>query len=354
VLHFVLTTGKCNLRCSYCGGSFPQHAVPFEIKYDLAHLKRFIEADPDPILAFYGGEPLINANAIARIMDMVKARFVIQTNGTLVDALDPKYWRRMDAVLISIDGTEKTTDGYRGSGVYRRVMRSVAWLMEHGFKGDLVARMAVSEKTDLYEDVMHLVDLGTFDHIHWQLDVGWSDAWTDFDEWVEADYKPGIRRLVSRFREGLAEGRVLGIVPIIGILKRLRKGGSCPPCGSGTDSFAIMPDGTIRACPISYDAEWAIAGDIKLSTIGTLSKKGILGDCLECDYLRGCGGRCLYMNRERLWGIEGFRKVCAVTKYTIDEVSTLIEGVEEAKRYKLIDPDLLDYPPFNNSTEIVP
>jgi hypothetical protein len=35
-------------------------------------------------------------------------------------------------------------------------------------------------------------------------------------------------------------------------------------------------------------------------------------------------------------------------------VSTLIEGVDEAKRGKLVDTKLLDYPPFNNSTEIVP
>ncbi len=354
VLHFVLTTGKCNLRCNYCGGSFPEHAVPFEITYDLAQLERFIEADPAPIVAFYGGEPLLNPKAIARIMDTVKAKFVIQTNGTLVEGLSPEHWRRMDAVLMSIDGTEKTTDAYRGNGIYRRVMKSARALREWGFNGDLIARMAVSERTDIYGDVMHLIGLGMFDHVHWQLDVGWSDAWIDFDGWVEASYKPGIRRLVARFRKGLADGSVLGMVPILGILKRLREGGSSPPCGSGTESFAIMPDGVIRACPISYDAEWAVAGNIKQSTLATLPRKGILGECLECSHLRGCGGRCLYMNRERFWGEEGFRKICALTKYTIDEVSTLIEAVDEAKRGKLVDIELLDYPPFNNSTEIVP
>jgi len=354
LLHFVLTTGRCNLKCSYCGGSFPESAVPFKIAYDLALVKRFIEADPNPVVAFYGGEPLLNPKVIAGIMDSVKTKFVIQTNGTLVEALGPDYWARMDAVLMSIDGTETTTDAYRGRGIYRKVMKSSRMLREAGFKGDLIARMAVSEKTDIFEDVTHLIGLGIFDHVHWQLDVGWSDSWSDFDGWAETSYKPGIKRLVGRFRDGLASGRVLGMVPVLGILKRLREGGSAPPCGSGSDSFAIMPDGVIRACPISYDADWAVVGNLRQSAPGTLPKRRILGECHECSHIKGCGGRCLYMNRERFWGEEGFRKICAVTKHTIDEISTLMEAVEEAKEAGLVDPELLDYPRFNNSTEIVP
>lgn len=354
MLHFVLTTGKCNLRCSYCGGSFPERSVPFKTTYDLALAKRFIEADPSPVVAFYGGEPLLNPEVIEGIMDGVKAKYVIQTNGTLVDSLSPRYWSRMDAVLISIDGSERTTDAYRGPGIYSRVLRAVKRLREADFKGDMIARMAVSEKTDIYEDVRHLVNLGVFDHVHWQLDVGWSDSWADFDGWAEMSYKPGISHLVEWFRDELAAGRVLGMVPILGILKRLREGGSTPPCGSGTESFAIMPDGVIRACPISFDAGWAEIGNLIHSTPKTLPKRGIVGECANCSHLRGCGGRCLYMNRERLWGEEGFRKICAITKFTIDKISALIEPVEEAVQAGMVTRDQVDYPKFNNSTEIVP
>lgn len=354
MLIFVLTTGKCNLECSYCGGSFPERSVPFKTTYDLSLAKRFIQSDPNPIVAFYGGEPLINTEVIRGLMDSVRAKYVIQTNGTLVDSLSPDYWARMDAVLISIDGTEKTTDAYRGPGIYGRVIKSAKRLREAGFKGDLIARMAVSEKTDIYEDVSHLIRTGIFDHVHWQLDVGWSDSWKDFDGWAEGNYKQGIRKLVGWFKEELANGRVLGMVPILGILKRLREGGGTPPCGSGTDSYAIMPNGVIRACPIAYDAKWAEVGNLLQSSLKTLPKRGITGECMECSHLVGCGGRCLYMNRERFWGDAGFKKVCAITKFTIDEISTLAKPVEDALNAGRIGRKGIEYPEFNNSTEIVP
>ncbi|MEM0131837.1 MAG: putative peptide-modifying radical SAM/SPASM domain-containing protein, partial [Saccharolobus sp.] len=39
MLWILMTTGKCNLRCNYCGGSFPRNVVPYEIKYDIYKLK---------------------------------------------------------------------------------------------------------------------------------------------------------------------------------------------------------------------------------------------------------------------------------------------------------------------------
>jgi len=47
-------------------------------------LRRFIEGDEEPIIAFYGGEPLLNASFMEEVMDEVDwARFVVQTNATL-------------------------------------------------------------------------------------------------------------------------------------------------------------------------------------------------------------------------------------------------------------------------------
>jgi len=355
LLYFVLTTGKCNLDCRYCGGSFPEDKVPWKISYEISSLKELVEADPEPIIAFYGGEPLLNVDVVKRIMGSVKAKkFVIQTNGTLVGNLPSDYWKRMDAALLSIDGRNETTDFYRGLGVYRKVLEAANEIRAAGFNGDLIARMAVSEKTDIYEDVMHLLELGIFDHIHWQLDVGWSDSWKDFDGWCEESYKPGIVKLVEAWKAELRNGRVLGLVPLLGILKRLRDGGLSPPCGSGCDSIAIMPDGQIRACPISFDTEWASVGILGKDTHASLEKRLIVGECNDCVYLKGCGGRCLYMNRERFWGKDGFEKVCALTKFTINKITTLQDEVIKALESGKITSDELDYPKYNNSTEIVP
>lgn len=354
LLYFVLPTGECNLNCAYCGGSFPKERVPWSVGYGLHHLKGFLGHDPDPTVAFYGGEPLLNSGFIEEVMGAVRARYVIQTNGTLIDRLSPECWSRMDAVLLSIDGRRETTDFYRGAGVYGKVERAAKALREWGFRGDLIARMAVSERTDIYRDVIHLIGSGLFDHVHWQLDVGWSQGWEDFDRWCSESYKPGIRRLARTWEAAMEGGRILGLVPFLGILKRIREGGPLPPCGSGSEAFAIMPDGVIRACPISFDTGWAASGDVRTDTPATITRCGITGECLLCGYLRVCGGRCLYMNRERLWGEEGFRKVCDLTKYIIDEVGGLRDSVERLAREGRIDARGLDYPPYNNSTEIIP
>ena len=358
LLFFVLTTGKCNLRCKYCGGSFPEERVPAMPTYELSLLKELIENDPEPIVAFYGGEPLIQAGVIRQVMDNIEAKFLIQTNGTLWDNLDWDYWRRMDAVLLSIDGTEKTTDGYRGLGTYRKVTQAAKAFRKYGYEGDLIARMAVSERTDIYSDVLHLINLRLFDHVHWQLDVGWSDSWIDFDKWCSDSYEPGIDRLVQFWIEELRRGRVHGIVPFLGILKRLREGGCNPPCGAGVDAIAILPNGEIRACPIAYDAEWALLGKLGQTSYSEMRRKmlgcGIVGECKSCAYLRGCGGRCLYMNRERYWGEGGLKKICNVTKYTIDAISNVNNEAYAIMNDLGMGYEALDYPKFNNSTEIVP
>jgi putative peptide-modifying radical SAM enzyme len=190
------------------------------------------------------------------------------------------------------------------------------------------------------------------------LDVGWSDAWINFDKWCSDSYEPGIDRLVELWVEELRRGKVLGIVPFLGILKRLREGGSNPPCGAGVNAIAILPNGEIRACPIAYDAEWALLGKLGRTDYSEMRHRmlgcGIAGECLGCTHLRGCGGRCLYMNRERYWGEAGFKKICEVTKHTIDAISNVKDEACDIMKNLGMSYQVLDYPKFNNSTEIVP
>jgi len=94
MLWLIMTTGKCNLKCKYCGGSFDGKTVPYEEKYEISDLKRLIENDPDPTIIFYGGEPLVNYRYIMDVMDKIEfARFGIQTNGILFKLLPERYWR---------------------------------------------------------------------------------------------------------------------------------------------------------------------------------------------------------------------------------------------------------------------
>ncbi|RLG48411.1 MAG: putative peptide-modifying radical SAM/SPASM domain-containing protein [Thermoproteota archaeon] len=357
MLYIVLTTGQCNLKCKYCGGSFPKEIVPWEVQYSIEDLVKFLSQDREAIVAFYGGEPLLNPGFIEKVMKKVLAKhFLIQTNGILIENLKPEFWRRMDAVLLSIDGRKEVTDYYRGKGVYDKVLRAAARLRAMGFEGDLIARMAVSERSDVYLDVTHLLKLGLFDHVHWQLDVIWSDSWDDFDSWVKNSYKPGISKLVALWLNEMRKGRVLGIVPFQGVMKAILQGGiSSPPCGSGRDAFAISTDGRILACPIAADVKWAYLGDIQQKRPEDLRDSILIEEpCVSCDVFRYCGGRCLYTYKERLWGEGGFRKVCDLTKHMISELLKISHEVRQLMKSRIVRPEQVLYPRFNNTTEIIP
>ena len=78
---------------------------------------------------------------------MPSARFVMQTNGLLLNRMDVKYVNKFQSVFVSLDGDKSLTDYYRGHGTYDRVLKNVNEIRENGFAGEIVARMTVGEET---------------------------------------------------------------------------------------------------------------------------------------------------------------------------------------------------------------
>jgi uncharacterized protein len=130
--HVVLTT-ECNLHCKYCFGESLEdfdedfsgidvdYSMPKKANYDFSLLAKICKRDPDCVLTFYGGEPLLCMKEIRQIMDVAKPRhFMIQTNGLLLDKLEPEYVNRFHAILVSLDGNEELTNYYRGKGTFRK------------------------------------------------------------------------------------------------------------------------------------------------------------------------------------------------------------------------------------------
>lgn len=354
MLYILYATGKCNLKCKYCGGSFKENEVPWKVQYELNDLKRLVECDNDATIAFYGGEPLLNSKFIIEVMENVKVkRFVIQTNGTLVFNLPKEYWKMFDAVLISVDGIEEVNDKYRGKGTYKLAISAAKYLRKIGFTGDLIARMTITEDSDIFRDVMHLLELNLFDHVHWQLNFIWSEKWHNLNEWIEQSYKIGLKKLFDIWLAGLRNKKVLGIAPFQGIFKRILEGGTAPPCGAGVDSITISTSGEIIACPIAVRESWAKVGNVKNNSLFNL-KSMIDKPCTSCEYFKVCGGRCLYTYKEKFWGEDGFKVTCDVTKFTIDLIRNNLNEILSCIENTGIKIDEVKYPSFNNTVEIIP
>ncbi len=357
--HIVLTR-KCNLNCKYCHGG-EETGPNTEIQYSLEDLSTFLENDSCPQLMFYGGEPTLRINLMQKIMDLVSdGRFMLQTNGLLLHRIPKDYIRRIHSILVSIDGPRDVTDYYRSRGVYDQVLKNVRWLRNVGFEGDIVARMAVSQQSDIFRDVSHLLDLQdpSFDHVHWQLNVVWDAEgnWIDFDRWVKESYKPGIERLVRRWVDKMQEGVLEGIVPFLPVTYTLLTGRTSRlRCGSGLDTFAIHTNGTIGVCPISPDWDFSIVGDIhSTNPEGLKDIMTVIDPCPSCKEYGVCGGRCLFANRQRLWGNEGFEKICDTVRHMISTLRAYLDEIIENIKYSNIGIEQFNYPEFNNGCEIIP
>jgi putative peptide-modifying radical SAM enzyme len=353
--HLILTQ-RCNLNCGYCGGTRDDASSP-EVEYPLEALQEFIAKDPEPVLVFYGGEPLLRMDLMEELMDRITATYLLHTNGLFLDRVRPEYLKRFHTILVSMDGRQEVTDAYRGEGVYARAVKTVKRVRED-FPGDLIARMVASLKTDIYQDVLHLAGLGVFDHVHWQLDfeLFWDGGTDEGKEWLKG-YNQGISRLVRKWVHEMKGGRVLGLVPFIGITNTLLSGEPTPiRCGAGHDFFSIAPSGDITLCPVTPEYEFMRVGHITETKPEDLQGCAPPGEpCASCDIRWVCGGRCIFINRVKDWvGEEGYGLICSTVRHLVAEMEGALPEIRGLIENGTIPAEALDYPKINNDCEIIP
>lgn len=371
--HLILTD-DCNLCCSYCRakafdnleesagerGVHVDENLPLALAYDLKILYRFLKKDPSPTLTFYGGEPLLRTDLIERIVrEAPVRRFIMQTNGILLDRLPQEIVNRFVTILVSIDGRRELTDANRGVGVYDRVMENVQKIRTHGYTGELIARMTITEKTDIVEAVHHLASNPdySFSSVHWQIDANFAGDFSlrRFEEWAHDCYNPGIRMLVDNWVDHMkTEGKLLRWYPFLDPMEDLlHERESQLRCGSGYANYSIMTDGSIGPCPVMIGMNQYYVGHISRSHPLKLDQILISGDCEECRIRTFCGGRCLYSNITQPWGIAERRIVCGTVENLRDALITALPRVRTLIDQGTITPGDFMHEKFNGC-EIIP
>jgi putative peptide-modifying radical SAM enzyme len=339
-----------------------EYTLPRKINYDISLLGNLCKQDPDCVLTFYGGEPLLCLDELRQIMDKAKPKlFMMQTNGLLLDHLEPKYMNRFHTILVSIDGDEALTDFYRGAGTFRRLIHNLKLIKKNGFPGELIARMTVMESTDIYRQVKWLLqnDEFSFSSVHWQLNAGfWKNDYArrNFKAWSEESYNPGIRKLAEYWVDNMErKGVVLRLYPLLGIAQSILSGEkeSLLRCGGGWINYAIQTDGHIVPCPTMWGMKDYYLGHISTADPLKLRRVFVGQPCIKCKALGLCGGRCLYANVTKRWGCEAYSQVCKTVKNLIEAVSDQAPRMQELIEHgkvKLKDFEYVKY----NGCEIVP
>ena len=376
MIYHVITTPECNLCCEYCcGKSFSEpesklkfEAVPQEPEYSMVELNAFLKKDEDkPVsIIFYGGEPLLNIDFIKKVMDTQRKyktvkNFLIQTNGTLLDKLPSKYVNKFHTILVSIDGGKERTNKNRGEGTWEKVISNLKLIRKNGFKGEIIARMAVEEPTNFFTDVMDLVepknkDGFVFSSVHWQLDANmWHDyKKRNFSAWSK-QYNKDISKLANYWAKNLKKGKILRLYPFMGLMDSLLyETNYYLRCGSGIGNFTILPNGKISSCPIMSGVKKYYLGDISKTRPKRLPSKLVVGaPCNKCNLYELCGGRCLYSNLNPVWPKKGVKEICGTIEHLISELKRIAPKVEAAIKSKKIKKKDLQFLKYN-CAEIIP
>jgi putative peptide-modifying radical SAM enzyme len=330
--------------------------------YSVQALENFLRDVPKPLLVFYGGEPLLQIRKMEAVMDAIPhARFVIQTNGLLLDKLETKYLERFESIFASLDGNESLTDHYRGRGTYRRVAQNLKAIRDKGFKGEIVARMTVGEETKIDDQVLALIESKDLpiSSVHWQLDaLFWQNdfAHRQFVTWAAQNYNPRLRRLirvwVERMRDG---GEVLKLYPLVGVMESmLLDEASLLRCGAGWSLFNIQTDGNITPCPVMAGLKDYYLGNIEVTRPDRLREISSLSDpCERCNVYTLCGGRCLYANVTKLWGNEGFVQVCGTVRNMITALHEVLPEIRTLVQDGRVSNSDFQYEKYNGC-EIIP
>lgn len=325
----LLTTLRCNLKCSYCsiseGGVLGSQG---NVTYSPDTLDAFIRTHLDGYdvyITFYGGEPTLNLPFMRDVMGRYpNFRFQLQTNGTLLDNLPDNVLGRLSNILVSIDGGEKVTDGYRGRGIYRQVLKNLGETRER-IGGTVTARMTWSNDAISFEEIDTLTQ--TFDYVYFQFVAG--EAYT---EDAIAGRKAVLAQLIERFFA--STDRVYPIIPFMGTVRNkvmpkrateLYDGKA--QCRVSTHILNVMPDGQIYPCPDMMHLPEMLQGDLN----GNWLRASPLQPhpnmpCGSCEAYAWCRGNCmknLYLAYVK--GDERYRKhvtdpICELVRFMGQEI----------------------------------
>jgi len=341
--YYINLTNKCNLRCSFCCSGkvvFKDEQKELsndEIKNILSYIRKDIVKHTKEInrVVFYGGEPFIVPHIIKRIINNtsdLNVKYMLYTNGILIDKISFSILERLDIILVSFDGDKKAQEKYRGKGTYQKVIKNLK-ILTPKIKNKIIGRITAEEETDIFLSATNLLKYVPI--VHWQI-VN-KPKFKNAKKFI-ANYNKQVLKLWNYWLENLEKGKILKIIPFQAIvtsaLDKNTKRKSFR-CGCGYFMQTINMNGEIYDCPESIGYLDRIIGDIHKGNSGLRYEKHttIWTECKKCSVSTICLGRC--KKNLTIYNQNHLKEYCEMTKYLISIITNDIKRVENAiHKYK--------------------
>ncbi len=260
----------CNMDCAYCfgdSGAFSGERCLMSYEVGRKALDFLIEHSGSRVnleIDFFGGEPLMNFEAVKQLVDYGREReketgkhlrFTITTNGLLLDEEKSMYIdANMVNAILSLDGRREVNDRLRKtasgrSGTYDIIVPNYRRFSEiRGDRQYYVRGTFTRFNLDFSEDVKHMTELG-FKNVSVEPVVAPPDEpYSLRSEDTDAILKE-YDKLADMYVKSYMEGRPFDFFHFKVDLDQ----GPCAVkrvsgCGAGTEYIAVTPEGDIYPC----------------------------------------------------------------------------------------------------------
>lgn len=125
VVAYLLLTDRCNMRCRYCFVDTSKRRDELSTQ-EWKDLIDDIYSRGCRAICLMGGEPLLHPG-IEEIVEHVCRKHIIcdmTTNGVLVPKMINMV-KKIDSLMVSLDGDEFANDANRGKGSYQKVLKAI-------------------------------------------------------------------------------------------------------------------------------------------------------------------------------------------------------------------------------------
>lgn len=356
--YYIVITNNCNMNCKYCIGNdiiYGNHPTSNLAIDDLKSICQFIneenDINPHDInIVFYGGEPLLDQQAIKYIINNtreIKANYLLYTNGILLDSIDKTIRNKLRVILVSFDGVEELHNKYRMQGSFKLIKDQVNNFKKN-YNGTLIGRITFMPDSNIYLAVKN--SLKTFDAVYWQM----ASIQNDLIDNQYIAYQDGLKKLIYEWIRNIKKGIVDQIIPFQSIISSIIKGENTEKlkCGCGSTLKVINFNGDIYLCD-----EMIRMNEGKIGSIYSGIKKPEtymyeIDKCKNCEVNKYCGGRCLFMHQ--YYNNKKIEYYCSNTKFLITELLKNVKSIEKCISENIISFDQLDNFYSRNCTECIP
>ncbi len=319
-------TARCNLCCLYCyakGGDYSTQSGSMNFETVRCALKDALEAgmletNEDFRFEFFGGEPLLNTDAIKDTLAFEKSEYLrpagsafqtsriinrISTNLTIYNETIRELLTDGNFIIsVSIDGTAATQNAQRpyknGGDSYADIIKNVTEIKKAAPGLITVARMTVYDNpAGFLEELKELAALNIFDYCSIYCAAIEDGAASEIK--INEDFKKTYKSMAARYASLISQKDNIfkGCLELNRYIRYLLDGSlSANHCRAGIGYFTLAADGSVYPCHrlIGKDA-FKIEGGLKNISAADRQWRVSVDErpgCRDCAIRYLCGGGC--------------------------------------------------------------